>query len=91
MNRYYSLKTNTSSKGVLVMDTQASSTEIINNVLHRIRAGTGLLQALTGVTIKHTEDEDFYKLIICAYLPLQDGLDMLEQFVLNSARPDQPS
>lgn len=86
MNRYRPFKTNTSDISVLLMDTEADTAQIIDNILFRIRAGTGLLQTLTGITMTHMEEADFCRLIVCAYLPLQEGLDMLEQMSLNTPR-----
>ncbi|WP_030132215.1 hypothetical protein [Pseudomonas sp. QTF5] len=79
MDRYHPLKTNATATSVVLLDTNAGASQLLENALLRIRAGTGLLEALTSVSFEHSEKADFYRLILSAYLPLQDGLDLLEQ------------
>ncbi|TFA85177.1 hypothetical protein F638_1423 [Pseudomonas sp. LAIL14HWK12:I2] len=79
MDRYRPLKANATLTSVLWIDTAADATQLLENALLRIRAGTGLLETVTSMPLQHAHSDDFYRLILSAYLPLQDGLDLLEQ------------
>lgn len=61
------------------IDSYAARDRLFEDACFRIRAATSLLEAFTSITIKGTNDSDFYQLILSAYLLLQDGVDTLEQ------------
>ncbi|MEK1836647.1 MAG: hypothetical protein AAAB23_15140 [Pseudomonas sp.] len=86
MDRYRPLKTNATSTSVLLIDTNAEASQLLENALFRIGTGTGLLEALTSVTLKNLREVDFYRLISSAYIPLQEGLELLEQFHSKSTK-----
>ncbi|WP_285374201.1 hypothetical protein [Pseudomonas sp. lyk4-TYG-107] len=79
MDRFFPLKTNATASPVLLIDGSAETSQLLENALLRIRAGTSVLQALTTTTLQYTNEADLFRLILSAYLPLQDGLDLLEQ------------
>ncbi|TPG74593.1 hypothetical protein [Pseudomonas arsenicoxydans] len=79
MNRYQPLKASASTTPIFYIDTHAAPHLLFEDACFRIRAATGLLEALTSVTVKHTNDADFFRLILPAYLLLQDGVDALDQ------------
>ena len=84
MNRYRPLKSNTSDVSVLCIDTHTAPNHLFENACFRIRTATSLLETLTSATIKHTADIDLYRLILPAYVLLQDGVDTLEQITLKA-------
>lgn len=79
MNRFYPLKANATNNPTYFIDSHATPNPLFEDACFRIRAATGLLEAFTLVTIKGTNDSDFYRLILPAYVLLQDGVDTLEQ------------
>ncbi len=79
MNRFYPLKANATDTPTYFIDSHATPNQLFEDACFRIRASAGLLEAFTLVTIKGTNDSDFYKLILPAYVLLQDGVDTLEQ------------
>lgn len=79
MNRYQPLKASASTTPTFYIDTHTAPHLLFEDACFRIRAATGLLEALTSVTVKHTNDADFFRLILPAYLLLQDGVDALDQ------------
>lgn len=79
MNRYYPLKANATSTPTYFIDSQAGPDQLFEDACFRIRAAVSLLETLTSVTIKHTNDSDLYRLILPVYVLLQDGVDSLEQ------------
>ena len=86
MDRYSPLKTNATATSVVLIDTNVDALQLLENALLRIRTGTGLLATLTSITLHHAEEADFYRLILAAYFPLQEGLDLLEQFHCKSSK-----
>jgi len=52
MDRYRPLKTNATSTSVLLIDTNAEASQLLENALFRIGTGTGLLEALN---LSHAE------------------------------------
>ncbi|WP_150774209.1 hypothetical protein [Pseudomonas fluorescens] len=80
MDRYLPLKTNATTASVLLIDTNAQTSQLLENALLRIRTGTGLLELLASASIQCSSDKDLSRLLLSAYLPLQDGLDLLEHF-----------
>ena len=84
MNRYHPFKSNASNVPVIYIDTHTSPVHLFENACFRIRTATSLLETLTSVTIKHTADIDLYRLILPAYVLLQDGVDTLEQITLEA-------
>lgn len=82
MNRYQPLKANASTTPTFYIDSHVAPDLLFEDACFRIRAATGLLEALTSVTVKHTVDADFFRLILPAYLLLQDGVDALDQITL---------
>jgi PleD family two-component response regulator len=79
MDRYHPLKTNATGSPVLLVDTHAHSSQLLDNALLRIRTGVGLLELLVSTPLQCNSEMQTFQLILSAYLPLQDGLDMLEQ------------
>lgn len=79
MNRFYPLKANATNNPTYFIDSHATPNQLFEDACFRIRAATGLLESFTLVTIKGTNDSDFYRLILPAYVLLQDGVDTLEQ------------
>ncbi len=79
MNRYHPLKSNATNTPALYIDAHTTQINLFENACFRIKAGTSLLETLTSVTIQHTTDIDLFRLILPAYLLLQDGVDTLEQ------------
>lgn len=79
MNRYQPLKANASNNPIFYIDTHAAPHLLFEDACFRIRTATSLLETLTSVTLKHTNDADFFRLILPAYLLLQDGVDALDQ------------
>lgn len=79
MSRYFPLKANATSTPTYFIDSQAAPNQLFEDACFRIRAAVSLLETLTSVTIKHTNDSDLYRLILPVYLLLQDGVDSLEQ------------
>ncbi|MCU7247266.1 hypothetical protein [Pseudomonas koreensis] len=79
MDRYLPLKANATAISVLVIDTDVDTSHLLENALLRIRAGAGLLEALASNSLQPETMADLYRLILSAYLPIQDGLDLLEQ------------
>jgi hypothetical protein len=86
MDRYRPLKTNATSTSVMLIDTHVEASQLLENALFRIGTGTGLLEALTSVTFKNVGEADFFRLISSAYIPLQEGLELLEQFHAKSTK-----
>jgi PleD family two-component response regulator len=78
MDRYRPLKANATKASVLLMDTDADKSHLWENALLRIRAATSLLETLASVAIQTENDAHLQRLFLSAYLPLQDGLDLLE-------------
>ncbi|WP_285431810.1 hypothetical protein [Pseudomonas sp. fls2-241-R2A-110] len=79
MNRFHPLKANASNSPTFYIDSHAAPHLLFEDACFRIRAATSLLEALTSVTVKHINDADFFRLILPAYLLLQDGVDALDQ------------
>lgn len=79
MNRYQPLKANASNTPTFYIDSHAPPSLLFEDACFRIRAATRLLETLTSVTVKHTVDADFFRLILPACLLLQDGVDALDQ------------
>ncbi|UVL14770.1 hypothetical protein LOY27_02625 [Pseudomonas atacamensis] len=79
MNRFYPLKANATNIPTFFIDSYAARDQLFEDACFRIRAATSLLEAFTSITFKGTNDSDFYRLILPAYLLLQDGVDTLEQ------------
>jgi hypothetical protein len=79
MNRYFPLKTNATNTPTYFIDSHAAPNQLFEDAFFRIRAAVGLLDTLTSVTIKHTNDSDLYRLILPVYVLLQDGVDAMEQ------------
>ncbi|MGX0893909.1 hypothetical protein AB7M22_005917 [Pseudomonas sp. ADAK2 TE3594] len=79
MNRYQPLKSNASNIPTFYIDSHVAPHLLFEDACFRIRAATSLLEAPTSVTVKHTNDADFFRLILPAYLLLQDGVDALDQ------------
>jgi hypothetical protein len=86
MDRYRPLKTNATSTSVMLIDTHVEASQLLENALFRIGTGTGLLEALSSVTFKNVGEADFFRLISSAYVPLQEGLELLEQFHSKSTK-----
>jgi hypothetical protein len=82
VNRYQPLKANASNTPTFYIDSHAAPNLLFEDACFRIRAATSLLETLTSVTIKHTNDSDLFRLILPVYVLLQDGLDTLEQITL---------
>ncbi|MCF4997559.1 hypothetical protein GIW70_18075 [Pseudomonas syringae] len=85
MNRYRPLKANATSHSTFYIDSQVPSKQLFKDAYFRIRAATGLLEALTSVTMTHTNDSDLYHVILPIYVLLQDGVDTLEQINFKGA------
>jgi len=79
MNRYQPLKSNASNTPTFYIDSHIAPLLLFEDACFRIRAATSLLEVLTSVTVKNTNDADFFRLILPAYLLLQDGVDALGQ------------
>lgn len=86
MDRYRPLKTNATSTSAMLIDTNVEASQLLENALFRIGTGTGLLEALTSVTLQNVGVADFHRLISSAYVPLQEGLELLEQFHSKSSK-----
>ncbi|MHC8334080.1 hypothetical protein [Pseudomonas sp. LB3P25] len=80
MDRYRPLKTNATSTSVMLIDTGVEASQLLENALFRIGTGTGLLEVLTSISLESIREADFYRLASSAYMPLQEGLELLEQF-----------
>jgi hypothetical protein len=79
MNRFYPLKANATIIPTFFIDSHAAPDQLFEDACFRIRAAASLLETYTSVTIKDTNDSDFYRLILPAYVLLQDGVDTPEQ------------
>jgi hypothetical protein len=79
ITRYQPLKSNASNIPTFYIDSHVAPHLLFEDACFRIRAATSLLEALTSVTVKHTNDADFFRLLLPAYLLLQDGVDVLDQ------------
>lgn len=79
MNRFHPLKANATNIPTFFIDSHAAPDQLFEDACFRIRAAASLLETFTSVTIKGTNDSDFYRLILPAYVLLQDGIDTLEQ------------
>ncbi|CAI8758507.1 hypothetical protein [Pseudomonas chlororaphis] len=78
MSKYIPLQTNFPDCPVLLIDSDAPVTHVLDCVHQRVKAGTDLLESLTSVTIKGGGDGDIYRFSNAAYLLLRDGVDLLE-------------
>jgi superfamily I DNA/RNA helicase len=85
MNRFYPLKANATNIPTYFIDSHAAPNQLFEDACFRIRAAASLLEAFTSVTIRDTNDSDFYRLILPAYLLLQDGADTLEQITFKGS------
>lgn len=61
----------------MFIDSHVAPALLFEDACFRIRAATSLLETLTSITIQHTNDTDLYRLILPAYVLLQDGVDTL--------------
>lgn len=77
MNRYIAMDTNETLVPVLFLDSEAPIHDLQQNANQRIQACVGLLEAITSVTVKHSEDIDLFRFSYAAYLLGKDGLTIL--------------
>jgi hypothetical protein len=77
MNRYIAMDTNETLIPVLFLDSEAPIHHLQQNANQRIQACVGLLEAITSVTVKHSEDIDLFRFTYAAYLLGKDGLTIL--------------
>lgn len=79
MSRFHPLKASATNTPTFFIDSYAAPNQLFEDACFRIRAAASLLETFTSVTIKGTNDSDFYRMIPPAYVLLQDGVDTLEQ------------
>lgn len=77
-SRFRPLKSNYSNNPVLVIDTDASQTDLLDAADQRMRAATDLLETLYCVCFKQADVKDIPNIINALYLLMQDGCDLLE-------------
>jgi len=76
--RYRSLKTNFTDTPVLLIDTEADPSDILEAALQRIRASSDLLETLHCQNFKHGDVQDIPHITHALYLLTQDGCDLLQ-------------
>lgn len=76
--RYRPLKANYSDTPVLVIDTDATQSDLLDAADQRMRAATDLLETLYCLCFKQADVKDIPNIINALYLLMQDGCDLLE-------------
>ncbi|WP_426232819.1 hypothetical protein [Pseudomonas sp. TWP3-2] len=77
-SRYRPLKSNYCDNPVLVIDTDATQSDLLNAAEQRMRAATDLLETLYCLCFKQADVKDIPNITNALYLLMQDGCDLLE-------------
>jgi len=77
MTQFLAVKADSADFPVLHIDTDAPLTALADCALHRIGAGTGLLDSLLSLKLEGVDDIDLKRIGTAAYLLCQDGMDVL--------------
>jgi hypothetical protein len=78
IHRYRPLETNYSDNPVLVVDTEARHSDLLDAAHQRIRAASDLLETLYCLCFKQADAKDSPNLVNALYLLTQDGCELLE-------------
>ncbi|MFJ4545138.1 hypothetical protein ACIP1X_16220 [Pseudomonas sp. NPDC088885] len=78
IDRYQPLKTCYSEKPVMLIDTAASHSDLLNAADQRLRAASDLLETLYCMCFKQADAKDIPHIVNALYLLVQDGCDLLQ-------------
>lgn len=76
--RYRPLKTCYSENPVLVIDTHASHSDLLDAADQRLRTASDLLETLYCLCFKQSDVKDIPNIVNALYLLIKDGCDLLE-------------
>lgn len=78
INRYHPLKTCYSENPVMLIDTNASHSDLLDAADQRLRAASDLLETLYCLCFKQADVKDIPNIVNALYLLVQDGCDLLQ-------------
>ena len=78
IDRYQPLKTCYSEKPVMLIDTAASHSDLLDAADQRLRAASDLLETLYCMCFKQADAKDIPHIVNALYLLVQDGCDLLQ-------------
>jgi hypothetical protein len=78
IDRYQPLKTCYSEKPVMLIDTDASHSDLLDAADQRLRAASDLLETLYCLCFKQADAKDIPHIVNALYLLVQDGCDLLQ-------------
>jgi hypothetical protein len=78
IDRYQPLKTCYSEKPVMLIDTAASHSDLLDAADQRLRAASDLLETLYCICFKQADAKDIPHIVNALYLLVQDGCDLLQ-------------
>ena len=78
IDRYQPLKTCYSEKPVMLIDTDASHSDLLDAADQRLRAASDLLETLYCMCFKQADAKDIPHIVNALYLLVQDGCDLLK-------------
>ena len=78
IDRYQPLKTCYSEKPVMLIDTAASHSDLLDAADQRLRAASDLLETLYCMCFKQADAKDIPHIVKALYLLVQDGCDLLQ-------------
>ncbi len=78
IDRYQPLKTCYSEKPVMLIDTAASHSDLLDAADQRLRAASDLLETLYCLCFKQADAKDIPHIVNALYLLVQDGCDLLQ-------------
>jgi hypothetical protein len=78
IDRYQPLKTCYSEKPVMLIDTDASHSDLLDAADQRLRAASDLLETLYCMCFKQADAKDIPHIVNALYLLVQDGCDLLQ-------------
>jgi hypothetical protein len=78
IDRYQPLKTCYSENPVMLIDTAASHSDLLDAADQRLRAASDLLETLYCMCFKQADAKDIPHIVNALYLLVQDGCDLLQ-------------
>lgn len=78
IDRYQPLKTCYSEKPVMLIDTAASHSDLLDAADQRLRAASDLLETLYCMCFKQADAKDIPHIVNALYLLVLDGCDLLQ-------------